>query len=625
MEKKTDNFEKEITIGNIKLDLQHWAGHDDYSDGPIEEELYKRLSDGENPLDILMNDQRYAVLYHLSRERENILSWYPFKGSERVLEVGAGCGAVSGILCQKCGEVTAVELSLMRSKINALRHASETNLRILVQNIMTVEETHDYDIVTLIGVLEYANLFTGTDTPFDDFLRHIKGFLKPEGHLLIAIENRFGIKYFLGAREDHHWKLNEGLYGYPNSGAQTFSAEELLKKLYSSGFRQNSLFSAWPDYKFPTQLKRFEKCEGPAYRDEVLNCGEFIFQTASPRRVMNELISAGLGNQLTNSFFVDASNAATELPSDILLNTNRNQYFTCASIYHDSSKVKKIPIGKESCAIEMIKHGAKLLANRLGSTKILIPEECVDGINLDWLPGTTLHNLICSKECDVPSTWNRYIHQFDQLIFKGSITSYGRTLFKDVDYGNEILVCPAPIDLNFDNIMVNGNDWTVFDTEWVFEEPVPLRYILWRSIFLFEEKSGIVNSELRGFLKLSNDELALFQRMENRFNNYVYGKTSPYQYVKQYLVETEKAEDIYDLIVRLKQQSDEQLLQLKACKSEIKTAWDQFSERERQLDEKRKEIIQLIDEIARLNNHINRTNQLWAVRVEKKMRGLIKH
>ena len=525
----------EMIFGNVHIDISQWSGHDEYSDGPIEDELYTRLVGGEKEADIVLNETRYPILYHLSRERENILSWYPFKGTERVLEVGAGCGAVTSILCQKCRDVTAVELSLLRSKINAIRHANETNLHILVRNIMDYEEKHEYDIVTLIGVLEYANMFTGTNNAFVDFLKHIKGMLKPEGHLLIAIENRFGIKYFLGAREDHHWKLNEGLYGYPNQGAQTFSVEELLCLVATAGFSQNSMFSVWPDYKFPSQLKRIDQLEGPLYRDETMNYGEFVIQTASPRKVMNELFSAGIGNQMANSLFLDVSDNRTEMPSDVLMNTNRKEIFASSTIFYHNENVEKIPVGSKSRAMEMIESGANMISHRLGNTRVLIPKRKGVKLYFEWLPGQTLNNYLRNHDNETNEIWNRYIRQFDQLVYKGELTKKDRTLFGKFDFGTEILICPAPIDLNLDNIMVIDGEWTVFDTEWVFDEPVPLRYILWRSIFLFEEKNGIISQKLRNCLTINSDEQELFNGMEQRFNDYVYGATSPYQYVRRYL------------------------------------------------------------------------------------------
>ena len=45
--------------------------------------------------------------------------------------------------------------------------------------------------------------FTEGKTPYETFLKEMGGYLKPEGKLLIAIENRLGLKYFAGAPEDH--------------------------------------------------------------------------------------------------------------------------------------------------------------------------------------------------------------------------------------------------------------------------------------------------------------------------------------------------------------------------------------------------------------------------------------
>ena len=55
----------------------------------------------------------------------------------------------------------------------------------------------------MIGVLEYQGSYTNSENPYKDFLKKIKQLLKPNGKLLIAIENQYGLKYWCGAREDH--------------------------------------------------------------------------------------------------------------------------------------------------------------------------------------------------------------------------------------------------------------------------------------------------------------------------------------------------------------------------------------------------------------------------------------
>lgn len=74
-----------------------------------------------------------------------------------MLEIGSGCGAVTGALCRKAKEVTCIELSMKRSRINAYRHRDQDNLKILWWEISRRIEknlTEKYDYITLIGVFE---------------------------------------------------------------------------------------------------------------------------------------------------------------------------------------------------------------------------------------------------------------------------------------------------------------------------------------------------------------------------------------------------------------------------------------------------------------------------------------
>ena len=68
------------------------------------------------------------------------------------LEIGAGCGAVTGLLCRKCDRVVAVDLSKKRSTINATRNRDCDNLEIMVGNFEDIQIEEKFDYVTLIGV-----------------------------------------------------------------------------------------------------------------------------------------------------------------------------------------------------------------------------------------------------------------------------------------------------------------------------------------------------------------------------------------------------------------------------------------------------------------------------------------
>lgn len=238
-----------------RLNLSFYGGEDLYSDGEIENEMLEIAKNNTDFDNVIANDTRWPILYHFSKKRHNLLEWYPFEKEAEVLEIGAGCGAITGVLCDKCKHVTSVELSKKRSLINLHRNSDKINLEIIVGNLNDVKFDKKFDYITLIGVLEYAALYTASDSPYDEFLKNIKKNLKPNGTLIIAIENKFGLKYWAGAKEDHTGILFDGLEDYPSDRqVYTFSKPELTRKLVNAGFTENKFYYPYPDYKLPNSI-----------------------------------------------------------------------------------------------------------------------------------------------------------------------------------------------------------------------------------------------------------------------------------------------------------------------------------------------------------------------------------
>jgi len=237
------------------LNLDYYKGEDLYSDGDIENVLLDIVKNNTSYDAILAQDNRWPILYHLSPIRQNIVNWLPFRDSASCLEIGGGCGAITGALCEKLQEVKVVELSKRRSSINYERNKSFENLEIIVGNLNEIEFDTTFDYITLIGVLEYAGSFTKTDEPYKDFLKQIKKYLKADGKLIIAIENRYGLKYFSGAREDHTGKYFDGITGYvDNDTVRTFGKKELQTLIRDSGFERQTFYYPHPDYKMPLEI-----------------------------------------------------------------------------------------------------------------------------------------------------------------------------------------------------------------------------------------------------------------------------------------------------------------------------------------------------------------------------------
>lgn len=246
-------------IGNVNIDYSYYPGQDLYCDGDVEDEILDIVKNNDKSEfnRIIAERNKWPILYHLSHIRENILSWYPFEGEADVLEIGSGCGAVTGAVAKSAGSVTCIELSEKRSLINAYRNKEYDNITIRLGNFEEVEKhlEEKYDYITLIGVLEYANVYINDKEPYSRFLEIVGRHLKPMGKLLIAIENRMGMKYWAGCREDHVGYFYEGIEGYANTdGAKTFSKTELERLFKKAGFDTFKFYYPYPDYKFPSTI-----------------------------------------------------------------------------------------------------------------------------------------------------------------------------------------------------------------------------------------------------------------------------------------------------------------------------------------------------------------------------------
>ena len=247
----------EEKIGKVTLNYDFYQGEDSYSDGDIEEKLLEiaRSNSGTELEKRIAEEDDWAVLYHFSDIRRNILEWYDMKEGASVLEIGAGCGAVTGVLADKAASVTCIDLSKRRSMINAERNRDKDNITIYVGNFKDISLDRKFDYVTLIGVLEYSIYYVGGENPFMEMLQRAKDYLAPGGKLIIAIENKYGLKYWAGAAEDHTGNRFDGITGYAGvDRVRTFSRQKLEEMLHDTGFTDTAFYYPVPDYKMPVEI-----------------------------------------------------------------------------------------------------------------------------------------------------------------------------------------------------------------------------------------------------------------------------------------------------------------------------------------------------------------------------------
>ena len=270
----------------------------------------------------------WPTRYYFSARRANLLRPFDSLLGGRVLEIGAGCGAITRYLGETAQEVVALEPSARRARVAAARCSDLPGVQIVVDDLETFSANGEkFDAVTLIGVLEYAYRFSDREDAALHWLRLARSLLKPGGVLLLAIENKLGLKYFAGAPEDHLGRPMLGVGDlYEARGPRTYGRVELEAMLGSAGFAQSGLALPFPDYKLPVSVLLVDErnampgfdggaalAESAVARDRDLG-GLPLFPMD---RTWSELAENGLLPEMANSFmFVAHSSADVPLFGD---------------------------------------------------------------------------------------------------------------------------------------------------------------------------------------------------------------------------------------------------------------------------------------------------------------------
>ncbi len=510
-------------IGEVTLNFKHYSGMDLYSDGEVEDELLGivRNHAPSEYQQIIEQERSWPIFYHLSRERSNIVEWIPMKGTERVLEVGSGCGAITGMLSGKAAEVTCVDLSRKRSEINAVRNSACSNVTIHVGNFRDIEPDlpANYDFIFLIGVFEYAQGYIGTDQPFENFLRMLYRHLTPGGRIVIAIENRLGLKYFAGCTEDHLGTFFSGIEGYSaDSVAATLSRNGLIRLFRSLGIRNYHFYYPYPDYKFMKLLYSDQYLPRSSdLQDNVYNFDTDRLILFNEKRAYEGLIRDGLYPVFANSFEVILGPGFPTVFSKY--SGDRAEEFRIRTdIVIDAQgrrTVEKHPLSEAAVEhIRGMRSAYTALSGRFRGGDLEINDCHMDSTGrvarFSFAAGIPLSELL------------------DYCLFKDDMTNFKRLFdeyLRRISYGEEEEV--ADFDLIFPNIMVNGPIWTIIDYEWTWGKRIPARDIAFRALYNYRlEDRRRKTLDLNPFwldLGLSREDVDRLVAEEAGFQKYVTG------------------------------------------------------------------------------------------------------
>ena len=472
-----------------KRDSGVWAATDadfNYSDGDeVENRILRQIQEAEDVSRASDELQQYMVdwpsEYHFTPLRSNLLSSFHLQKFATILEVGSGCGAISRGLGEQCpdSEIIALEGSMRRAEITRARCRDLTNVTVCRDSFADFEHPTPFDLITMIGVLEYSPAFFAGDSPVKAALGHARQLLHDNGVLVVAVENQLGLKYFNGCGEDHNGLPFFGIENRYEPGTfRTFGKKELQKQLQDAGFGRVEFVYPFPDYKLPRLLLREEafSCESFAAADLI---GQYpsrdysrdngtLFDEAS---VWASLAENGMVQDLANSFLVFAFSDDRDL-TDITdpwigkaYSCPRKKRYLVETVFYETGS--GLPVDKK-----LSYPAAANIPQGIGKSITHHPEKAA------YIEGSPYADALAAASGDeMLESFIRYLNPWVEWLF-----THGLPAAQDAD---KAAMLPGTlydcIPANF--IVDDGHKLHLIDQEWEHADPLEPGFLLFRGIY----------------------------------------------------------------------------------------------------------------------------------------------
>ena len=185
---------------------------------------------------LLRDNPALSNLYIFSNQREGMIEWYQFSNGADILQAGADCGAITGALLKVAGTLTVLDDNPDEIEIVKKRYGEMKNHKTFTGDIKTfaennIEKHYDYIVVS------YRD--KKVDKEFIDICR---SFLTDDGIIIMAADNKYGVKAWSGALLDEN----------------VMSRQEIEKLFTSGDMNKSGGHIEWyypvPDWKLPSVI-----------------------------------------------------------------------------------------------------------------------------------------------------------------------------------------------------------------------------------------------------------------------------------------------------------------------------------------------------------------------------------
>jgi hypothetical protein len=306
--------------------------------------------------------------------------------------------------------------------------------------------------------------------------------------LVLAIENKFGLKYFGSSAEDHTAVMHDGIEGYPRrpDGPKTFGYFE-LRSLLQERFDELAFYYPVPDYKMPACV-----------------ISERMLEKVDVAELLGSSPSVDYGNPGRKPLF-DEQLAWCEISRNRMVPSFANSFLVLAGkgsgapIHNDwlavvYSNQRRKEFSTETRFLEAGENTVRVVKSRVdGSSSYAEGKLEHRGWEGDWINGVSLQLSMARRARE-------------RKLRLREIFEPSRTWFHDLERSSSEeaggkWVMGDRLDSIWRNCYIANGQCRYIDQEWVWRERLPLKLVVARGLYYFAKSllgSRSLNPNLRG-------------------------------------------------------------------------------------------------------------------------------
>ncbi|HAQ51429.1 MAG TPA: hypothetical protein DCR12_01525 [Lachnospiraceae bacterium] len=216
--------------------------------------------------------------------RQSLIEWCPVNGTDCMLIINEPEGFMDELMSKRCSVTSADSYEDVLSICN---------------------RKEQFDIILMYDLYGFA-LHTGNSS-LETLLSTLLSLKREGGRLLLALENKLGMKYWAGCQEEQKGGYYIGIEDYKEwtDKIKPLSKKELEEVLQGFDDISYKFYYPYPDYKYPTIIYTDEclPSEGELFRNNR-NIDRERYIVIDETKAYDSVIKAGLFAEFSNSYLI---------------------------------------------------------------------------------------------------------------------------------------------------------------------------------------------------------------------------------------------------------------------------------------------------------------------------------